>query len=1397
MNSNQPKIFETDWLASQPIFYNEKTGKVSHNINNVIDFVNFEFHPEGFNNYLDFGYSILEQTPIKDVKFLRHSCRLTFDEKGKIKIEYLEDIAETWIGKTSHEDDVLHLLHTAIRNWEKSVEGEIILPTSGGYDSRILTYFIENKSRIRSFTYGLSQNQSESFEVVHARKLSEIFGTKWEQIPLGYFHQYFDEWDKLFGISTHAHGMYHIEFYNQIMPKIAGGNPFLSGIIGDAWAGSVNIDNLYSPEDLQKLGYTHGLNSNSEYSNFKGKNSIIEYFYEQNIESLKIPSYRIIQAMRFKITLLSYLFIVPKQFGFKVWSPFLDPEIALSMLTLPPSRRKDRIWQRELFQKNGLDLESMNLQRSTQNNLNYQAMCKMPVKPLDVKLLAEVVNPQYVHSINNYLQEKHLGAYCAYLTLKPIENAIKKRQELNMSQSSTFISYQQNRSKPLIQINSFRVQHWKLTTPVAFFIFNRPDTTQKVFNTIREAKPPKLLVVADGARRDKQGEVELCQQTRAIIDQVDWDCEILTNYSDVNLGCRQRISSGLDWVFEQVEEAIILEDDCLPHPTFFRYCQELLEKYRDDERIMFISGDNFQFGRNKTEYSYYFSRYNHCWGWASWRRAWAKYDNSMKTWQEVKEKNLLASVFSDSQAIDYWTNIFDSVYQGKINSWAYIFQLTEFINNGLTILPNENLISNIGFDVDATHTKGNSTQANMATSEMIFPLKHPPYVIRNVETDDFTEQTIFSGARNTTQLTNEITTIIDAINNKNDISALNLANSLKNNNINIDYGKAIALARTGQTSQAVESLNSLLAVHPNHKKAKLLLTELSDNNLNNLIKQADNALKMGYTENSFKILNHIKSLKIPTENIDYLRAICFLKMNSPGAIRNARESLLEELRLFPHNQQAQELLNEINGKYPNIDPQASQDQEFRALMAVIRPYTMLTEPRLYSLYTLTKRICQENIEGNFVECGVAGGGSTALMASVIKRYSKIPRLIYACDSFSGMPKPTAEDTQNGMDAEATGWGTGTCAAPEDSVKEVCQKLGVSNLLVTVKGYFQDTLPENREKMGNIAFLHMDGDWYDSTKAILNNLYDNVVDNGLIQIDDYGAWEGCRQAISEYQTTHNLKFYLNQIDNTGYWFSKVEVSQLENISNPKITKKFLNLGCGNHFNPNWTNVDFTSTGEGVIAHNLRQGIPFPDRTFEVVYHSHILEHFPKNEAQSFLQECYRVLESQGIIRVVIPDLEQIARLYLQSLENALQGSEEATNNYDWIMLEMYDQVVRNESGGEMKKYLAQNPLPNEQFIIERLGVEGEQMINQLRGKNFSNSALNPTQIGYFRESGEIHQWMYDRFSLSRLLAKVGFIDIKICQANESRIPNFNSYYLDVLPDGRVRKSDSLFMEGIKS
>jgi hypothetical protein len=281
---------------------------------------------------------------------------------------------------------------------------------------------------------------------------------------------------------------------------------------------------------------------------------------------------------------------------------------------------------------------------------------------------------------------------------------------------------------------------FQLTTPVAFLIFNRPDTTARVFEAIRQAKPPKLLVVADGPRPDRPDDVEKCKAARAIIDGVDWDCEVLTNYSDVNLGCKSRVSSGLNWVFEIVEEVIILEDDCLPHSTFFRFCEELLDYYRHDERIMVISGDNFQFGRKCTDYnSYYFSRYPHCWGWATWRRAWKYFNFDMKLWPIIRDGEWLKSISHNSKDRRYWTKIFQSSYDNKVKSWAYCWTFACWIQNGLTILPNVNLVSNIGFGEGATHTSSSKSKvANLPVEEMIFPLKHPPFLLRHVEADDFT-----------------------------------------------------------------------------------------------------------------------------------------------------------------------------------------------------------------------------------------------------------------------------------------------------------------------------------------------------------------------------------------------------------------------------------------------------------------------------------------------------------------------------------------------------------------------------------------------------------------------------------------------------------------------------------
>ncbi len=290
--------------------------------------------------------------------------------------------------------------------------------------------------------------------------------------------------------------------------------------------------------------------------------------------------------------------------------------------------------------------------------------------------------------------------------------------------------------------------HTVMKTPVVFIIFKRPQTTEKVFEVIRQAKPQKLFLIADGPRIDRPDEVEKCAAARAIVDQVDWDCEVLKNFSETNLGCGKRVYSGLDWVFEHVEEAIILEDDCVPHPSFFPFCENLLEQYRFDQRITSISGQNVQLGYRRTQYSYYFSRYSHSWGWATWRRVWRYYDFDMKLWQEVKSTNFLQNILMDSHVARYWTEIFERTYNEHINIWDYQWTLTCWLQSGLSIIPNVNLVSNIGFGADATHfkQKGNKTLYKPIEA-MEFPLKHPPSVIRNVQADDFTQRVAFECGR--------------------------------------------------------------------------------------------------------------------------------------------------------------------------------------------------------------------------------------------------------------------------------------------------------------------------------------------------------------------------------------------------------------------------------------------------------------------------------------------------------------------------------------------------------------------------------------------------------------------------------------------------------------------------
>jgi hypothetical protein len=277
------------------------------------------------------------------------------------------------------------------------------------------------------------------------------------------------------------------------------------------------------------------------------------------------------------------------------------------------------------------------------------------------------------------------------------------------------------------------------TPPVLFLIFSRPSTTELVFEEIRKAKPTKLFIAADGPRKNKPGEKEKCDAARAIISKVDWDCEVKTLFRDENLGCGPAISGGITWFFDHVEEGIILEDDTKPSPDFFRFCAEMLEYYRNDDRVMEISGSSLE---NKLtlnyKYSYFFSDWDHIWGWATWKRAWKYYDYSMTRYPEIMEKRLLINNYTSIYEQFFMEHLMHRAYyeSDKVTWWDIQWGFARKINSGLVVVPTKNMVINLGFGGDATNTTDGSKFAKMKIEKMEFPIKHPQFVIRDKMIDD-------------------------------------------------------------------------------------------------------------------------------------------------------------------------------------------------------------------------------------------------------------------------------------------------------------------------------------------------------------------------------------------------------------------------------------------------------------------------------------------------------------------------------------------------------------------------------------------------------------------------------------------------------------------------------------
>lgn len=464
-------VFESDWLASRPYFYNLRNGRSSHSIDEVIDLADAEFDPEGLNDFLDFGYSVFERTPIRDVHMLRYSSRLYAGPAG-LRVECLDDPAEAWLGRETTVDEVLEAASAGIDAAVQDSTAEVVVPTSAGLDSRFINALLRDRDRVRTFTYGINDHPERSFEVVKARELAKRLGVRWELVPLGEFHRYFDEWDALFGVSVQAHGMYQMEFYRTVCARVDAGSVLLSGMGGDWFAGSdeslgrrARIDSV---DDVYSAFCWGGLVADSRRSRFASERTGAMRLLEGQPRIRGEQPPRTLAMVRLRMALLSYLLTVPASFGLEARAPLTDIEVAMRMLMLPTGQRDDRLWMRGFFAREGLDLESAALELDYHNTLNFRGMRTVPLQPLDQVLLSELVEPEYVRWINRWvgpvglssealwrlgwvpgfrravealkptgLQSRRIAAYGAYLTLKPLEAFLRRRERARCGEDGT------------------------------------------------------------------------------------------------------------------------------------------------------------------------------------------------------------------------------------------------------------------------------------------------------------------------------------------------------------------------------------------------------------------------------------------------------------------------------------------------------------------------------------------------------------------------------------------------------------------------------------------------------------------------------------------------------------------------------------------------------------------------------------------------------------------------------------------------------------------------------------------------------------------------------------------------------------------------------------------------
>lgn len=364
--------------------------------------------------------------------------------------------------------------------------------------------------------------------------------------------------------------------------------------------------------------------------------------------------------------------------------------------------------------------------------------------------------------------------------------------------------------------------------PVLFLLFNRPEATARAFETLRTLRPRKLFLAADGPRPDRPGEQALCEAARQAASKIDWNCEVKRLFRSRNLGCGMAVSSAITWFFQHVEEGVILEDDLQASPSFFEFCKAMLARYREDHRVMHVGGNNFLLDADEAKRrSFFFSRYNYIWGWATWRRAWKHYDFTMKDFPRFSRKNAIADILAHEPARKYWTDMFKRMHKGEIDTWDYQWTFTVWNQGGVAVLPARNLVVNRGFDASATHTVKHSRLDRMPLETLQPPYESPETPQRlDTSADAFSYEYIFTG------LVNRPAELLQGLADLAAVGRQSMAAEVARRFVRLYddhpdflYVTSLLLMQSGCFSEAMPHLGAYLKLRPGDEKARTMLVE--------------------------------------------------------------------------------------------------------------------------------------------------------------------------------------------------------------------------------------------------------------------------------------------------------------------------------------------------------------------------------------------------------------------------------------------------------------------------------------------------------------------------------------------------------------------------------------------